>query len=181
MLPNGLVEELLNLDRIAKEAGRKLPRKRFLYHDLYSMVTGSRQFIGIAGLRGAGKTILLRQLAAELEHSFYFSADTLPSGTDLFGLATLLTDSFGVKYLMIDEIHALNGWQGQLKKMYDFQAIYTYETDFREYSRIGALPASLESHLQSVIVSIIDKVIQKDMMTIGKLSQEDVMNIRSEG
>ena len=82
---------------------------------------------------------------------------------------------------MIDEIHALNGWQGQLKKMYDFQAIYTYETDFREYSRIGALPASLESHLQSVIVSIIDKVIQKDMMTIGKLSQEDVMNIRSEG
>jgi len=52
---------------------------------------------------------------------------------------------------------------------------------FIQWSLAAALPASLESPLQSVIVSIIDKVIQKDMMTIGKLSQEDVMNIRSEG
>jgi predicted AAA+ superfamily ATPase len=185
----------------------------------------------------------LKQLAIDLDQTFYLSADTLPSSTDLFELSTLLAASFGIKYLMIDEIHALKGWQGQLKKIFDFQGmriiftsssslelsegsydlsrrltvqhlplfsfreylvfskktdipvmtmdeilsdhkklyrkVYFFEPDFRNYSVIGALPACLDSPLSSVILSTVDKVIQKDMLTVGKLSQEDIHSIRA--
>jgi len=144
---------------------------------------------------------------------------------------------------MVDEIHAVSGWQGQLKKMYDFsdikiiftssssleltegrhdlarrltleflplfsfreyllfkkgvkfpvitlddilvnhqllyKKIYSYEPDFQDFSFLGALPACLQSPLASVVTSIVDKVVQKDMLTAGKLSQEDILNIRS--
>ena len=243
MIQNGVLEELIRLDGISKEDGRRYPLKRFLYAQLKHLLIETRQFVGIAGLRGTGKTILLRQLAAELDQSFYISADTLPTGTDLFDLSSRLLESFGTIYLMVDEIHAVSGWQGQLKKMYDFsdikiiftssssleltegrhdlarrltleflplfsfreyllfkkgvkfpvitlddilvnhqllyKKIYSYEPDFQDFSFLGALPACLQSPLASVVTSIVDKVVQKDMLTAGKLSQEDILNIRS--
>jgi predicted AAA+ superfamily ATPase len=242
MIQNGLIEELINLDRLAKEEGLKYPMKRFLFPRLRYLLTETRQMAGISGLRGTGKTILLRQLAAELDHSFYLSADTLPPGTNLFDLVIWLAESFGTKYVMVDEIHAILGWQGQLKKIYDFsgiriiftssssieltegkydlsrrltlqslplfsfreyllfrkkaeipvitldeilanhkqlyQKVYSYESDFLEFSTLGALPACLESPLSSVVVSIVEKVIQKDILSAGRLSQEDLLNIR---
>ncbi|MCX6250812.1 MAG: AAA family ATPase [Bacteroidetes bacterium] len=243
MVQNKLIEELIHLDRISKEQARNYPLKRFLYPHLKDLVTGTRQMIGIAGLRGTGKTILLRQLANDLDQAFYMSADTLPADTDFFDLSSHLAESFGIKYLMIDEIHALKEWQGQLKKIFDFQEIhiiftsssslelsegrydlsrrltvqhlplfsfreyllfskktdlpiltleeiladhkklyqkvFSFEPDFRNYSILGALPACLESPLSSIIVSTVDKVIQKDMLTVGKLSQEDIHSIRA--
>ncbi|NTV83157.1 MAG: ATP-binding protein [Bacteroidales bacterium] len=243
MVQNGLIEELIKLDRLSKEQADKYPLKRFLFPQLNFLLTNTRQMVGIAGLRGTGKTILLRQLAVELEQSFYLSADTLPLDTDLFDLASRLNDSFGIKYLMIDEIHALKGWQGQLKKIYDFQEIriiftsssslelsegrydlsrrltlthlplfsfreyllfsnktnlpvlslegilvnhkkiyqelYSFEPYFRPFSSIGALPACLDSPLPSIIMSTVDKVIQKDMLTVGKLSQDDIHAIKT--
>lgn len=243
MMPNGLVEELILLDNTAKEDGRRYPMKRFLFAKLHQLLTETRQFVGIAGLRGTGKTILLRQLAATLDHSFYVSADTLPPEVNIFDLSRLLFESFGVRYLMLDEIHAISGWQGQLKKIYDFsdihivftsssslelsesrhdlsrrltlellplfsfreylsfkkgveiptismddllqnalplyQKFYSFEPDFRTYSFFGALPACLQSPLPSVVTSVVEKVVQKDMLTAGKLSQEDIVNIRS--
>ena len=243
MIPNGLVEELILLSNTAKGDGRKYPRKRFLYTRLNHLLLETRQFVGIAGLRGTGKTILLRQLAAELDHAFYVSADTFPPGINIFDLSRLLFESFGVRYLMVDEIHAISGWQGQLKKIYDFsdiriiftsssslelsedrhdlsrrltlellplfsfreylsfkkgieiptismddllgnfrslyQTVYSYEPDFREFCFLGALPACLQSPLPSVITAVVEKVVQKDMLTAGKLSQEDILNIRS--
>ncbi len=243
MMSNGLVEELILLNNTAKEDGKRYLLKRFLYAKLKHLLTETRQFVGISGLRGSGKTILLRQLTAELDHSFYFSADMLPVGTDLFDLSTRLFKSYGIFYLMVDEIHAIPGWQGQLKKLYDFsdlkiiftsssslelsenrhdlsrrltlealplfsfreylsfkkgielpsitindllgnhyslyQQFYSFEPDFREFSFLGALPACLQSPLPSVITAVVEKVVQKDMLTAGKLSQEDIMNIRS--
>jgi len=243
MIQNNLIEELINLDRLSKEQAGKYPLRRFIFPHLKYLLTGTRQMVGIAGLRGTGKTILLRQLAIELGQSFYLSADTLPANTDLFELASQLADSLGIKYLMIDEIHELKDWQGQLKKIYDFQEIriiftsssslelsqgrfdlsrrltlqhlplfsfreyllfknkidlpvltieeiitdhkklyqktYSFEPDFRTWSGLGALPASLDSPLSSIIVSTVDKVIQKDMLTVGKLSQDDIHSIRA--
>ncbi|MEI7501632.1 MAG: AAA family ATPase [Bacteroidota bacterium] len=242
MIRNDLIEELINLDRLAKEEGSKYPIKRFLFPRLKYLLTETRQMAGISGLRGTGKTILLRQLAAELDHSFYLSADTLPPGTILFDLVIRFGETFGTKYVMVDEIHALSDWQGQIKKIYDFSAIriiftssssielsegkhdlsrrltlqslplfsfreyllfrkkveipvitldeimashtllyqkvFSYESDFLAYSTLGALPACLESPLSSVIVAIVDKVIQKDMLSAARLSQEDLLNIR---
>jgi len=42
-----------------------------IYEDVKKLL-GNRLFIGIAGLRGVGKTVLLRQLSRELEDSLYF-------------------------------------------------------------------------------------------------------------
>ena len=243
MIQSKLIEELINLDRLSREQTKMFPLKRFLYPHLKYLMTETKQMVGIAGLRGTGKTILLRQLSIELQHSFYLSADTLPAGTDLFELSSHLDESMGIKYLMIDEIHALKEWQGQLKKIFDFQNIriiftsssslelnegrydlsrrltvqrlplfsfreylyftkkadltvltveeittnyknlyqdiFTYESYFRTWSEIGALPACLQSPLPSIIESTVDKVIRKDMLNVGKLSQEDLLSIQS--
>ena len=237
------VEDLIRLDRIAKTDGRNYPLKRFLYVRLKQILTSTRQFVGITGLRGTGKTVLLRQLASELDQSFYINADILPAGTDLFSLIIRLTESYGTRYLMVDEIHAIQGWQGQLKKIYDFsdikitftsssslelseirhdlsgiltllslplfsfreyllfkegaelpvisleeilanhqqfyKKIYPFEPDFREFFFLGALPACLKSPLPSVVTSVVDKVVQLDLLTAAKLSQEDILNIRA--
>ena len=45
-----------------------------------------RHFIGIVGPRGAGKTILLQQLAASTEDAIYISLDTVPRDVDLFAI-----------------------------------------------------------------------------------------------
>lgn len=243
MVPQKLIEDLIRLDRLAKSQIRKYPEKRFLFPRLQFLMTGTRQMVGIAGLRGTGKTILLRQLAMELDKSFYLSADTLPPGADLFELSAHLEESMGIRHLMIDEIHALKEWQGQIKRIFDFlevrilftsssslelsegrydlsrrmtvlplplfsfrefllfrrrvdlpvvtvddildnhrdiyQNIFSFEPDFREWAEIGALPACLESRLPSIIDSTVDKVIRKDMLTVGKLSQEDLLSIRT--
>jgi len=62
MIQNGLIEELIKLDRLSKEQAGKYPLKRFLFPNLEFLLTNTRQIVGIAGLRGTGKTILLRQL-----------------------------------------------------------------------------------------------------------------------
>jgi uncharacterized protein len=243
MIQSRLIEELINLDRLSREQTKMFPLKRFLYPHLKYLMTETKQMVGIAGLRGTGKTILLRQLSIDLEQAFYLSADTLPAGTDLFELSSYLMESLGIQYLMIDEIHALKEWQGQLKKIFDFQDIriiftsssslelneerydlsrrltvqhlplfsfreylyftkkadlpvltveqiidnhkklyqdiFTFEPFFRTWSEIGALPACLASPLPSIIESTVDKVIQKDMLNLGKLSQEDLLSIHS--
>jgi predicted AAA+ superfamily ATPase len=237
------MEDLINLDRLSKEQAGKYPLRRFCYPHLKDLLVNTRQMVGIAGLRGTGKTVLLRQLALELGQSFYLSADTLPAGTDLFELTSTLLEQLGIKYMMIDEIHAVKDWQGQLKKIYDFldlrimftsssslevsegkydlsrrltvlalplfsfreylqfskkadislltvekiilnhkelySKLYPYESYFRAYSSQGALPACLDSPLSSIIVSTVEKVTQKDLLNIGKLSQEDIQSIRA--
>lgn len=243
MMQPGLIENLLELDRIAKTDGNKFPRKRYVYPHLEYLLTKTRQITGIVGLRGTGKTILLRQLRVALPNSFYVSADTLPAGNDLFELATFLVEMYQIKYLFIDEIHALAGWERQLKKIYDFsdmqiiftsssaleitaskydlsrrltlqylplfsfreylaftnkgefspitlddlleksgelyRSIYPFEADFKDFSFLRALPACLASPLSSVVSAIVEKVIQRDMLTAGKLSFEDLLQVRS--
>lgn len=243
MIPNNLIEELIYLDRLAREQSQNYPTKRFLFRQIRKLLVETRQMVGIAGLRGTGKTILLRQLANDLDHTFYLSADTLPAGSDLFELSKRLAESFGTKYLLIDEIHAISGWQGQLKKIYDFsglkilftssssleltesrydlsrrltiqslplfsfrefllfrkkvdlpvitldelmtghqkiyEQIFSFEAYFQEFSILGAMPACLESPLSSMVISVVDKVVQKDILTAGRLSQEDILQIRS--
>ncbi|NQV01562.1 MAG: hypothetical protein HQ542_02870 [Bacteroidia bacterium] len=60
-----------------------------------------------------------------------------------------------------------------------YQSIYPFEADFKDFSFLGALPACLDSPLPSVVSAIVEKVIQRDMLTAGKLSHEDLLQIRS--
>ena len=114
------IPELQQLHELAVAAAREYPLKRDIY-DLLESDRG-RHFTGIAGPRGVGKTVLLRQLAATHEHSFYVSVDTL-GGSDLFELAQRLQQNYSVSLLLLDEIHFQADYHEQLKKIYDFLKI----------------------------------------------------------
>lgn len=109
---------LLELDRLAKESGRRLTAKRALYEVLQG--DAGHHFMGISGPRGTGKTILLQQLVATDADGFYVSLDTLPVDTDLFVLLKGLKERYGFRRFYLDEVHFLKDGLGALKKVYDF-------------------------------------------------------------
>jgi predicted AAA+ superfamily ATPase len=68
---------LIDLNRRAKTIGQKHTQKRALFNTL--KVDAGRHITGVLGPRGAGKTILLQQLASEFEDSFYlFISQPIP-------------------------------------------------------------------------------------------------------
>jgi len=111
-------KEIFELHNLALKQVEKYKTKRFIYSTIAK--GKSRHFIGIAGPRGVGKTVLLRQLARELEGALYVSLDTLSSSFNLFDLVKEISTYYGVKTFLLDEIHYLKGYSEQLKKIYDF-------------------------------------------------------------
>lgn len=79
-----------------------------------------RHLTGITGPRGAGKTVLLRQLAALNQNSLYVSVDALDEGTDLFETIRNLSERYHFHRFFLDEVHFLRGAMGDLKKIHDF-------------------------------------------------------------
>ena len=69
-IQHDIIENLIRFDQMAREDGKKYPLKRFLFNRLEYLLTQTRQMAGISGLRGTGKTVLLRQLSIELDHAF---------------------------------------------------------------------------------------------------------------
>ena len=113
---NELLDRVLELNALAK---RNVPdKKRFIFEELKR--SKKRPFIGIVGLRGVGKTVLLRQLLKEEEHSIYISLDSFSERFDLFELIKHLNLERGYKLFLLDEIHFYREWQRDLKKIYDF-------------------------------------------------------------
>lgn len=111
------ITDLMELDRLAKAEGARYEKHRPLLQEL--LESGGRHFIGIAGPRGAGKTVLLRQFAHRNENSFYLSLDTYKDG-DIFELAKKLNMDFGFTHLLLDEVHCCSEYDQLLKKIYDF-------------------------------------------------------------
>ena len=107
----------ISLDQLARQDAANYPQKRLLYEQLRQLQ--GKHFSGIVGPRGAGKTVLLKQLAVATENSFYLSLDTT-ADYDLFDLAKQLQETLGVTTLLIDEIHFQQDYDGKLKKIYDF-------------------------------------------------------------
>jgi len=117
---------MLELNEMAKSDGERYKKKRYLYHEIKKHI-GKRIFIGILGPRGAGKTVLLRQLLAEVKNAFYISLDSILLERTLFEIAKEL-ESKGVKLLLLDEVHFIPNFQAELKKIFDFlkiQVIFT--------------------------------------------------------
>ncbi len=111
-------KEIFELHHLALEQVEKYRKKRFIY----TAIAGDKgkYFIGIAGPRGVGKTVLLRQLAREMDGALYVSLDTQNSSLDLFDFVKEVSIHYGVKVFLLDEIHYLKGYTEQLKKIYDF-------------------------------------------------------------
>lgn len=108
----------LELHDLAMRQGRQLPEHRPLFEVLRR--EAGRHLIGIVGPRGAGKTVLLKQLASLEPDAFYLSVDTLEQGTNLFEIIQELSERYRFRRFLLDEIHFLRGAVGDLKKIHDF-------------------------------------------------------------
>jgi len=91
---------------------------RYAFGGLAKIAKEREYFLGITGLRGIGKTVLLLQLAKECE-GIYFSADDRNlGGVAIYDAIRALSDA-GHRRIFIDEIHAKPGWDADLKTAYD--------------------------------------------------------------
>ncbi len=104
-----------------KLLGKKIPYKRFLFHELKK---SNAKVKGLYGARGVGKTTLLIQLLRNInlspKEAIYISCDH-PVFSDL-NLFEFLEDfsKIGGKFAFIDEIHKIHDFQKHLKSAYDF-------------------------------------------------------------
>ncbi len=110
------IQNLLEFNRLAREDGKKYKKKRFIFQNISE--SGGEHFTGIAGPRGVGKTVILKQLSLNIPESFYISLDTFRG--DLFELVKKLSRDLGIKTFLLDEIHFNPGYDEALKKIYDF-------------------------------------------------------------
>ena len=109
------INKLIELDSIAKEAVKKYTKVRSLFNKLTNS-TG-KHFVGIVGPRGAGKTILLKQLANHYKDSFYISVDTIDD--NLFEIIKKLNETLKIKNFFLDEVHTYKNFDKELKMLYD--------------------------------------------------------------
>lgn len=114
-------EELIELNNLAREDGKKHEKKRFIYPEVAASLA-HKEHTAIVGPRGSGKTIILKQLLAEEENAFYVSLDISSPAKGLFRLAKELSDA-GTKILLLDEIHGYPEFGTELKKIHDFISI----------------------------------------------------------
>ncbi|NJE76010.1 ATP-binding protein [Thermococcus sp. ES12] len=112
-----ILTSLIATSRRVMAWARKFPRKRFLFDELRAI--DEEYYVGIKGIRGVGKTVLLLQLANETESSVYFSADSTPiKPFSLYEVVKSLAE-MGYRNIFIDEIHRKAGWAEDLKTLYD--------------------------------------------------------------
>jgi len=117
-----LINEIIELDARAR---MNVPKtKRFDYEGIFK---DSKMFTGIAGPKGAGKTVMLRQKLLETENALYISLDSVEI-EDLFQVVKYFHEERGVKIFLFDEIHYYRGWARDLKKIYDFLNVKVYFT-----------------------------------------------------
>ncbi len=82
----------------------------------------------LKGPRRVGKTLLLKLLIKKLldenvqqEDIFYFSFDTITTSKELDNMLRdfLSKPPAGIKYIMLDEVQSVNGWENVVKALYD--------------------------------------------------------------
>lgn len=118
------INRFLDLSEIAKNQAKEFTKKRESYS---SLKEPGKAFVGIAGLRGIGKTTILKQMLLENNNAIYISLDTLIN-IDLFELAQTLADKYKITLLLLDEINYYKNWQKALKNIYDFTNLKVYFT-----------------------------------------------------
>src|SRR4030042_3537958 len=96
---------------------RQFKKTRYLFHELKGI--DKEYYVGIKGIRGVGKTVLVLQIARETKDTIYFSADsTLMKPFSIYDITRELIQR-GYKTIFIDEIHRKIGWDSDVKTLYD--------------------------------------------------------------
>lgn len=122
-----LISKLMELNDLAFKTTDSYIKKRFLFPTLEKELKNKTITI-LAGPRGVGKTILLKQLLAHQLGSFYLSVDQMQSGESLFEIAKYLQQNYKIKILILDEIHYNHNYAADLKSIYDFLQIKVFVT-----------------------------------------------------
>lgn len=112
-------EGLKNLENIRKQ--------RSAFKSLLEIVKEEEYFLGITGLRGIGKTILLLQLTKESKGVYFSADDRNLRGIDLYDIITALSEA-GHSKIFIDEIHTKPNWDNDLKSVFDEKKASVYFT-----------------------------------------------------
>jgi len=107
---------MLNSERLKKwAAGFK--KKRYLFEEMVGI--DPEYYIGVKGVRGVGKSVLILQLTNETEDSVYFSADSsLIKSFSIYEVVKGLIKR-GFKNIFIDEVHRKKDWDASIKSIYD--------------------------------------------------------------
>lgn len=107
---------ILNSNKQIKWA-KKFNKTRYLFNKLKKI--DEEYYIGVKGIRGIGKTVLMLQLADKTKESIYFSADsTLIKPFNIYEVSKKIIQR-GYENIFIDEIHRKNGWDTDIKTLYD--------------------------------------------------------------
>ena len=92
-------------------------KTRYLFQEVKRI--DKEYYVGIKGIRGIGKTVLLLQFAKKEKDSVYFSADsTLIRSFSIYEVVKELIKR-GFRNIFIDEIHRKADWDLDLKTLYD--------------------------------------------------------------
>jgi hypothetical protein len=145
------IDNILQMSNKAIEDIDNYPIKRDIYSQIETRLN-QKIFIGINGLRGVGKSTLLRQLCKNHDKSIYISSDALIGSTRLFDIAKTLEQNHAIKYLMIDEIHYLPKWQKELKNIFDFLKI---QVIFTSSSSLSITRSKYDLSRRVVIISML--------------------------
>ena len=96
---------------------KQFEQKRHLFGEIKAV--DEEYYLGIKGIRGVGKTVLMLQLASETDKSVYFSADsTQLKPIPIYEIVRELLKR-GFKNMFIDEIHRKAGWDSDIKTVFD--------------------------------------------------------------
>lgn len=116
-MDDAIIDELILVSNNQKIWGNRFKNHRYLYNELTDI--DEEYFIGIKGIRGIGKTVLMLQLASKTSKSIYFSADsTFLKPFTLYEISKKL-EKRGYKNIFIDEIHRKHEWDSDIKTLYD--------------------------------------------------------------
>lgn len=112
-----IIDQLIMNSQKQEAWVRQFSKKRYLFETLKQI--DPEYFVGVKGIRGIGKTVLLLQLASETPHSVYFSADSvlLPPSSLYETIRQLFKR--GYQNIFIDEIHRKPEWDADIKTIYD--------------------------------------------------------------
>lgn len=95
---------------------------RYLFDKINNISKGF--YIGIYGLRGIGKTVMLLQLAGSNRNALYVPIDaTYLANYSIYDIAEEANNR-GYSNLFIDEIHTRKGWTAELKTLYDEKHVH---------------------------------------------------------
>jgi len=127
-----IITRIIKNSNRLKSWSKRFTKKRYLYDEVKQI--DQEYFVGIKGIRGIGKTVLMLQLARETEKSIYFSADSIYlKPYSLYEIVEKLVD-LGYENIFIDEIHIKQNWQEDLKTIYDermCRVIFSGSSSFR--------------------------------------------------